>query len=117
MSLSQAIADLAVRVGQEVSARIRTDHPGLARAWGSFRRTGGQVECLAAHNAALVRVSRGRYRIDFTLPLEGGAYVVLPHADLRFSIRQRTAQGFEVRFLRFGCLPWDPASFDFILCQ
>jgi len=114
MSLSQAITQLATRVGEEFSTRIDTNHPGLARAWGAARIQNGWAETLAAFNATVTRTGRGRYRIDFLLPLPDAAYAVLGHCDdawpLRMAINHRSPAGFDLSFSLLG-IKLDPTGF------
>lgn len=118
MSLSQAITDLAVRVGQEVSARIEAEHPGLSHAWGVVRVAGDRAVCPAAFNAALARIGRGRFRIRFTLPLADADYCILTRCDspwpVRLQIGEQTPAGFMLDFSLLG-FPVDPDQFDFVV--
>lgn len=114
MSLSQAIAQLATRVGEEFSTRIDAEHPGLARAWSVVRVQNAWAETLATFNATVTRTGRGRYRIDFLLPLPEAAYAVLAHGDdtwpLSLMIDNRSGAGFDLTFSLLG-IKLDPSGF------
>ena len=85
MSLAQAIADLAVRIGRELKVRVTPEHPGVARAWVSFgwdpSKTHGHVVIHAAHNVEeVMRLSPGRYRVIFANPMPDAHYCWLATA-------------------------------------
>lgn len=66
MSLATQLSLLAVRIGTEIKGLIRSDHPGLARAWANVGYAGSAMQLRADYNVASVtRLAAGRYRITF----------------------------------------------------
>lgn len=75
MSLVAQLSALAARIGNEIKGLIRSDHPGLARAWANFGYMGGAIQLRAAHNvAAVTRLGTGRYRVEFETPFPDAKY-------------------------------------------
>ncbi len=75
MSLVAQLSALATRIGTEIKGLIRSDHPGLARAWVNFGFETGAMRLRAAHNVeSVTRLGTGRYRINFASPFADSAY-------------------------------------------
>lgn len=110
MSLAQSIADLAVRIGQEMKHLIGTDHPGLARAWVNFGWDGRQVRLHAGHGVEeVLRLGKGRYRVIFTEAFSDAHYAWVAfarqagkgyHAAARAEVEDKTARDIEIACLR-----------------
>lgn len=75
MSLVTRIAALAARIGLELKTKIGAGHPGLARAWVCFGYIDGKIQMRSTFNVASVaRLSAGRYRVNFAVPMPDANY-------------------------------------------
>jgi len=85
MNLVARIASLASRIGTEVKNKITATHPGVAKAWVCFGAVDSQMLIRRSFNVAgVTRLDKGRYRINFTLPM--------PDANYCFTATARSAR-------------------------
>ncbi len=111
MSLTEQVTALATRLATEIKARVRPDHPGLARAWAHFGYVGGVVELRAAHNVASVtRLATGRFRVTFATPFEDTNYCWVASGrsnvttgTIRFAAARTTTDGKTTTMLDIAC--------------
>jgi hypothetical protein len=112
MSLASQLSLLATRIGNEIKGLIRPDHPGLARAWANFGYVGSAMQLRAAFNvASVVRLSTGRYRIDFATPMPDARYCWVAtgrsntaSGTIRFAAARGTTDGKTAESLEIVCI-------------
>jgi hypothetical protein len=112
MSLTEQVTVLATRLANEIKARVRPDHPGLARAWAHFGYVGGGVELRAAHNVASVtRLGTGRFQVTFATPFEDTNYCWVASGrsnattgTIRFAAARTTTDGKTTTRLDIVCV-------------
>ncbi len=75
MALSAQLSRLCLRIADEMNERVRSNHPGLARAWVSFGVRKNHVVIQSAYNVLHVtRLRKGHFRVRFNEPLPHAHY-------------------------------------------
>lgn len=70
MALTAQLSRLCLRIADEINDRVRSNHPGLARAWVSFGVQKNHVSIRSAHNVLhVVRLRKGHFRVRFSEPM------------------------------------------------
>lgn len=75
MALTAQLSRLCLRIADEINERVRSNHPGLARAWVSFGVQKNHVRLRSAHNVLqVVRLRKGHFRVRFSEPMSHAHY-------------------------------------------
>lgn len=123
MSLSKNISDLTGVIARELKTRIEADHPGVARAWVCFGvGANRRVVVKAAWNVRnVVRLAKGKYRVEFVIPMPDTGYcwhahglplnwiVAMSNIGMRIRGRVKTPEFLEVNCGALG-LPSDASE-------
>ena len=70
MALTEQLSRLCLRIADEMNERVRSHHPGLARAWVSFGVQRNHLSIRSSYNVLrVVRLHKGHFRVHFSEPM------------------------------------------------